>query len=156
MYDDKSKKTDTNTAPGATATRCTHEKAADTLARLRVLREPRYGRWAPLVAGYEHLIDTALAIAEDAVADRPARLDQVKRLRLHVQLKLAGITDRPIDLDELGATVRVLARLAETELRIPGLSGGAEALLSLVERASMPRTASDDRDVTFIDLRTRF
>lgn len=146
MYDDKTKKNDTKTATGASATRANlAAESADALARLRTLRLGRAGRWAPLIAGYEQIVDGAIGIAEDAVADRPARLAAVKRLRAQVQLRLAGITDRPIDLDDLGSTVRVLARLAETELRIPGASGGAEALLSLLERTgSSSRCAFHD------------
>jgi hypothetical protein len=155
MYDDKNSKNHTKTATSATATRCNYAAdTAETLARLRTLRLARYGRWAPLIAGYEQLVDAAIGIAEDAVADRPARLSAVKRVRAHVQLRLAGITHAPIDLDDLGSCVRVLARLAEAELRIPGLSGGAEALLSLIERASAPRPR-DERDFVFVDTRTR-
>jgi len=148
-------KHETKTATSATATpRNLAEESAKALAELRTRRLARSGRWAPLIDGYEKLVDAAIGIAEDAVSERSARLAAVRRLRSHVQLRIAGITERPIDLDDLGITVRVLARLAETELHIPGASAGAEALLSLVERAGATRPHAG-RDFTFVDTRTR-
>ena len=141
-------KTDTTTAT-ATLRNLTAE-SAKALAQLRTQRLARHGRWAPLIDGYEQLVDAAIGVAEAASADRPTRLAAVKSLRAHVQLRLAGITDRPIDLDDLGSTVRVLARLAETELRIPGLTSGADVLLGLIEGG-----ARGYHDFTFAHTRAR-
>lgn len=117
-------------------TKCEHnlESTSDTLARLRMLRLAKYGRWAPLFAGCEQLVDTALTIAEDAVSEMPARLDKVQRLRTHLVLRRVGLSELPLRFSDLASTLPVLARLAERELHIPGLTGIASAALHLVAK----------------------
>jgi hypothetical protein len=143
-------KTDSKTERSATgAPRNLAAESANALAYLRTQRLARHGRWALLIDAYEQLVDAAIGIAQDAVMDRPAQLAAIKRLRTHVHLRLAGITDAPIDLDDLGSAVRVLARLAETELHIPGASGAAEAVLGVLGKSGV-RRAREGRDFIFV------